>query len=386
MTAAVARRLLRPADPGTPTMTTTLEELRPDDGPLERDPGLAGEPEAQTTLQVARPGVDQEPEPVSGVGAAYAAIEHLAISGSPGVDATDDWAAAGGKVLGFHLSRMLAHVPGTVLGEDPEEVHAMRVAARRVRAAWRVFGDGFERAVVRDQVGRLRILGSELGAVRDLDVQLSVLIAARERGSKRDRAGLGPLIEAWSAERAERHRELVERLTSRWFTAFVIDQEQLVTSPGEAVKAVAPHAPSTLRNRAPSIIWEAYQAVRSYDDAVVDADAGTLHELRISAKWLRYTLEFLREPMEPRATELIRRVVVVQDHLGDIHDLHASAARARSSAGSSDLPANERSAIDAFATNAEARVERLRRRTGPAWRGVVDTDYRRGLGRALASL
>ena len=40
---------------------------------------------------------------------------------------------------------MLARVPGVIAGEDAEEVHAMRVAARRMRAAWRVFGDGFER-------------------------------------------------------------------------------------------------------------------------------------------------------------------------------------------------------------------------------------------------
>lgn len=367
-------------------MTTTLAELRPDDGPVERERSFAHEPEAQTTFPVVRPDVDREPEPVSGAGAAYAAVEHLAISSSPGVAATDDWAAAGGKVLRFHLSRMLARVPGTVLGEDPEEVHAMRVAARRVRAAWRVFGDGFERPVVRDQVGRLRILGSELGAVRDLDVQLSILGAARERGSKRDGAALAPLLDAWTAERVVRHTELGERLTSRWFTALVVEHDRLVTEPGDAIKPVARHAPSTVRTRAPSTIWEAYQRVRSYEDTISDADVATLHELRIAAKWLRYTLEFVREPMEPRATELIRRVVVLQDHLGDIHDLHATAARARARTERADLPSGERAAIGWLLANADARVQRLQRRSGPAWRSVADTDFRRGLGRALAGL
>ena len=111
----------------------------------------------------------------------------------------------------------------------------------------------------------------------------------------------------------------------------------------------------------------------------------TLHDLRIATKWLRYTLEFVREPMEPGATELIRRVVVLQDHLGDIHDLHAAAGLARETAASRCGPAVvEPRAIERFAVAQDARVERLRRRLGPAWRGVADAEYRRGLGRSLA--
>ena len=367
-------------------MSMTLAEPRPDDGPVEREQGANPERPFQAPRDVVEPGLSPEPEPVSGAGAAYVAVEHLAIYSTPEVTATDGWADAGGKVLRFHLSRMLARVAGTVADEDPEEVHAMRVAARRVRAAWRVFGNAFERSVVREQVGRLRVLGDELGAVRDLDVQLSILEAARERGSKRHRAGLAPLVETWSTERAERHDVLVDRLASRWFTAFVVDHERLVTTPGEAVKPVATHAPSIVRTRAPSVIWEAYQAVRSFEDVVPEADVATLHELRIATKWLRYTLEFMREPMEPRASELIRRVVLLQDHLGDIHDLHATAARARASAQGADVIAGQDTAIDWFAATADRRVQRLQRRTGPAWRGVADADFRRGLGRALAGL
>lgn len=54
---------------------------------------------------------------------------------TPGVRGSDAWAEAGRKVLRFHLARMLARVPGVIAGEDPEQVHAMRVAARRMRAA-----------------------------------------------------------------------------------------------------------------------------------------------------------------------------------------------------------------------------------------------------------
>ena len=87
---------------------------------------------------------------------ALEASEHLALARGPEVAADDPWAEAGRKVMRHHLSRMLARVPGTISGVDPEEVHAMRVASRRVRAGWRVFGDAFERPVVRDHVAQLR--------------------------------------------------------------------------------------------------------------------------------------------------------------------------------------------------------------------------------------
>ena len=102
--------------------------------------------------------------------------------------ADDPWSEAGRKVLGFHLARMLARVPGVIAGEDAEDVHAMRVAARRMRAAWRVFGDGFERSEVRRYRGELRDIGASLGAVRDLDVLIGILVAYAEQRSARQRA------------------------------------------------------------------------------------------------------------------------------------------------------------------------------------------------------
>jgi CHAD domain-containing protein len=287
----------------------------------------------------------------------------------------------------FQLSRMLARVPGTIAGEDPEEVHAMRVASRRVRAGWRVFGDAFERPVVRDHVGRLRTLGAELGTVRDLDVQIGILVAWRDRRSKRERLALAPVLEAWTADRADRHGELVDRLRSPWFAAFVADHDALMTTPGAGARIGERHTPASVRMRAPAVAWQAYQATWAFEPALPDADVATLHELRITTKWLRYTLESIREPMEPSATELIRRVVALQDHLGDIHDFHAAAERARATAAmSSGLKPGQRAAIERFAAAKDLRVERLRGRLGPTWRGVADAEYRRRLGQSLARL
>ncbi|MGA2473363.1 MAG: CHAD domain-containing protein, partial [Acidimicrobiales bacterium] len=73
-------------------------------------------------------------------------------------------------VLRRQLGVLRDKEPGTRLGEDPEELHDMRVGTRRLRAALALFSDVLP---VRAQVFREELgwLGRVLGAVRDLDVQ-----------------------------------------------------------------------------------------------------------------------------------------------------------------------------------------------------------------------
>jgi CHAD domain-containing protein len=306
---------------------------------------------------------------------------------TPGVRGDDPWAEAGRKVLRFHLVKMLARVPGVVAGEDPEEVHAMRVAARRMRAAWRVFGDGFERDARRRYVGDLREIGARLGAVRDLDVLLEILAAHSAGRSERGRTGLAPLVRTWDAEREARRAELVELLDSDLFVTFVAEYEQFAGSDGLAAVPVAPNTPGLVKTRMPSTAWAAYQAVWAFDGDLAGAELATLHQLRIAAKWLRYTLEFVREALEPEATPLIRSVVAVQDQLGIQHDLHVAATLAREfMSGSGSLSSHELKSVDRFVRQMDMGVEQSRRAFEPAWRSLVGPDYRRRLGRALARL
>ncbi|MEJ2326812.1 MAG: CHAD domain-containing protein, partial [Chromatiaceae bacterium] len=74
------------------------------------------------------------------------------------------------KPLYFHFLRKLYHEPGTRLGEDIEELHDMRVATRRMRAAFQVFGDYLDMDKMKVFLKGLRRTGRALGAVRDLDV------------------------------------------------------------------------------------------------------------------------------------------------------------------------------------------------------------------------
>jgi CHAD domain-containing protein len=340
---------------------------------------VAGDAQGETVTGEDDPAALPPPEVV-------AAAANLTEGGTPDVRPEDAWAEAGRKVLRFHLARMLARVPGVIAGEDPEEVHRMRVAARRMRAAWRVFGDGFERSERRRYRSELRDIGAALGVVRDLDVLIEILVSDAQRHSSRQRAGLEPLLAAWRADRMAGHAALVETLRSERFAAFAVDYERLVDTPGHAAVAIDPHRPGLVRNRMPATIWQAYELVWAFDDDLEPLDLVTLHRLRIAAKWLRYTIEFVRDPLEPGATALIRPVVALQDLLGAQHDRHVATSLAREFAGSAPLSAVEARSTAKFIERLEGGVERAGRTFAAAWRPIVAPDYRRALGRTVARL
>jgi CHAD domain-containing protein len=326
---------------------------------------------------------------VAPVELAVGTADRLAVGRSADVRAEDPWAEAGRKVLRFQLARMLGRTAGAVAGDDPEDVHAMRVASRRMRAAWRVFGDAFEADVSKRYRRDLRAVGGRLGAVRDLDVLIEILRVYAERRSEREQARLGPLLGAWQAERTIRRTALVEHLESSAFADFVAEYGLLVETEGLGACPVPPHAKDRVRQRMPATVWAAYGDVWAFDGDVAGADVVVLHELRIAAKWLRYTLEFGREALEPESTWLIGRVVALQDHLGVLHDMHVAAVLARGTADALPaLAANERAATERFVKHLDKGVERLRdqRALGSTWKPVVATSYRRGLGRAFARL
>jgi CHAD domain-containing protein/adenylate cyclase class IV len=312
----------------------------------------------------------------------------LATGKTPGVLSEDSVAEAGRKVLRFHFARMLAKEAGTRDGRDIEDLHQMRVATRRMRAAWRVFGDAFRPDKTRRMRQRLRSVARDLGAVRDLDVLIDGLESYRAELSPADRRALDPLVNEWHARRERARAVLTAELDSDGYSRFVDEFLAFVETEGAAVRPVGPTEPHRIRDTTPSHIWLAYEQVRAYEPVLRWADVPTLHELRIAAKWLRYTMEFVRETLGPESGTLIEKVVALQDHLGLLHDADVSAALAREflvdHAGL--LSETEEAATARYLISRERELARLRRTVGPVWRGVAGLHFRRALGRTTAHL
>ena len=100
--------------------------------------------------------------------------------------------------------QIIANDPGTRLGQDPELLHQMRVACRRLRTLLREAGSMLDPAWVEPLREESGWLGDELEAVRDLDVlrqHMSDEIAALDPADVR---GGALLIRALEAERGGR--------------------------------------------------------------------------------------------------------------------------------------------------------------------------------------
>lgn len=343
------------------------------------EPAAPEHPDATpTTSDVVSEAVDE----------ALPADTRLIVGKTPGVTPEDHVAEAGRKVMRFHLARMLAREAGTREGHAPEELHAMRVATRRQRAAWRVFGASFRPGRTKRYRNGLREIASRLGAVRDLDVLLEAADLYRADLPVAEKRALEPLLSDWREHRDDARVLLIRELDSDGYRRWVDDYRDFVRTEGAAVMPVGPTQPHRVRDTTASRIWTAYEQVRGYEPVLRWADVETLHELRIAGKWLRYTLEFVREALGDDAAPLIARVTALQDHLGLMNDADVSASMARTflveHAG--DLSPMESGAIGRYLVSREREVARLRRTIGTPWRGVASVMFRRTLGRVVAGL
>jgi CHAD domain-containing protein len=308
---------------------------------------------------------------------------------SMGIQSADTLPEAARKILEFHFRRLKNREAGARSGEDPEELHDMRVAARRMRAAWRVFDGAFKPARTRKLRRRLSVLSDRLGGVRDLDVLIGQLEQHRAELDESVRPGLDPLISLWRKQRAQARTQLVGELDSKDYCGFLDDMDDFLDSGANAAAMlVAPTAPHRVRDSAPSEIWTSYEAVRVYELVLPWADVETLHDLRIATKWLRYSLEFFGELLGPDAERLMSRVAALQDHLGCLHDADVAAKLTRDLlvARAGELTKPETAAIGGYLQSREREMARRRRALGPVWRAVNGAPFRRALGRATASL
>jgi CHAD domain-containing protein len=306
-----------------------------------------------------------------------------------GIVADDSLPEAARKVLRFHFARMQNREAGTRDGDDAEDLHDMRVAVRRMRAAWRVFDDAFKSSRTKRLRRRLESLSDKLGSVRDLDVLTQGLEAYRLGLDPEQQPGLDPLLSLWARQRSSARKQLIEELDSGGYSAFVHEMEEFLAAGSNAAASVpTPTIPHRVRDTAPSQIWAAYETVRAYELVLPWADIETIHELRIATKWLRYTLEFFGETLGPDGPRLLGRVAALQDFLGDLHDADVAAKLSRDVlvARAGELSRTETEAIGAYLHSRERELVRRRRSLGPVWRAVNGAPFRRALGRAAAAL
>jgi CHAD domain-containing protein len=209
------------------------------------------------------------------------------------------------------LAALCAHEAGVRTGEDPEDLHQMRVATRRLRAALRLFAGVLPPAA--DSLRHeLAWVASALGEVRDLDVQIDSLgRAACELQA--DPEALRPVLCAFRARRAAAREALRSALASDRFAALVGGLRDMAARPGPE-GADGPDAAYALLRDTHRRLRKAGQQLHA------EASPAALHRARIRAKHFRYALESLSAVYGKPARRLIRRATRLQDVLGAAQD------------------------------------------------------------------
>jgi len=262
------------------------------------------------------------------VGLLAAGIPTLAAEtlGATDYDADATIGAVALAVLRRQFATFVDNEAGTRLGEDIECLHDMRVASRRLRAAFSLFSEVLPPRLVLLQ-DEFRWIGGILGSVRDLDVQLEQLDDWRAKLAEEERSALDGLVSLLDEQRADARKKMLAALESDRY-------ESLLNRFARAMRA-APRQRSELssspaRDVAPSLIdARLARFLRAARRIGRNSPAGDYHRLRIEGKRLRYTLEFFaglnKEEMQP----LAKRLTALQDILGLHQDADVAIVRLR---------------------------------------------------------
>ncbi len=227
-------------------------------------------------------------------------------------------------VLRKSFNSALAHETGTRLGEDPEELHDMRVATRRTRAALSLFEDVLPVRArhVRTELGWL---AGVLGAVRDLDVQLERMEGWIKGFPDQDRAALTDLATLLGRQREDARRALLACLDSARYERLVAGFVTMLRQ-GPSRRSAAARAPAGAV--VPGLIAARHRSAnKAARKAQRSGDADDFHLTRIRVKRLRYALEFVSDIYNKRTAKYLRHVVKLQDALGLMQDARVAAAR-----------------------------------------------------------
>ena len=125
------------------------------------------------------------------------------------IDRKSEYTYAIGRLIETRFDEMMVHLDGTLSGRDPEDLHDMRVASRRLRAAMDVATECFP-ARFRFFHKTIKELTDVLGGVRDYDVLRIWLIEYRDSRPANERPAINAMLQECRAEREAGREVLIQ--------------------------------------------------------------------------------------------------------------------------------------------------------------------------------
>lgn len=235
----------------------------------------------------------------------------------------DSEAPAGMKLVLVTRFRELSHFRAAALDwSDPEGVHSMRVASRRLRSALRDFTPYLHKRRLSSVLKFLRDIADALGEVRDQDVAIMALEKLQSHTSDGVAPALKQFIDARKEIRDQAREELV--------TMFADDQlkqleSSFISAVDEATAAgttrTSPPLLISFRKMSRAIILDRLKELEKLSGGLFRPfEVETLHDMRIAAKRLRYAIELFEQCWGRSIATYAKRAAQLQTALGDVHD------------------------------------------------------------------
>jgi CHAD domain-containing protein len=219
------------------------------------------------------------------------------------------------------VGQIVGHDPGARLGDDPEDVHKLRVGTRRLRSDLHSFAPVLDPARVKAIRTELRWLGAVVGAVRDTDVLSERLVAhladLSEPGDHT--AGADRVRATLAREAATARAAMITVLRDARYLQLLDTLVDLAADPPfrETGKFSAPRS----RRMAARIVQKPWRhVVDAVDELPKNPTDAQLHHVRILAKRARYAAEAAAPLLPPAATRFAAAVADLQTVLGDHQD------------------------------------------------------------------
>ncbi len=219
------------------------------------------------------------------------------------------------------IDHMLANEAAVMDGGDPEGVHQMRVALRRLRALVPLFEDVIA-PNVRDYLRtELRWLQRELGPARDWDVFVEETLGPLRQRLPEDASVAAMAVRA-EAARDRAYDAARAAVQDSRFTRLILRLDVWLDNDAWANRADAAAAlDEPVADFADRALDRAARRMHKLGRKHRTLGENDLHRLRLRAKKLRYVAEFFASLYKPKpAKRAVARVREMQEALGSLND------------------------------------------------------------------
>jgi len=232
----------------------------------------------------------------------------------------DDPAPAGiHQVLVTRFEEMDGFSKAALDWSDPEGVHSMRVASRRLRSAMRDFLPYVRQRGLTSVLKQTKSIAAALGEVRDHDVAIIALEKIEKEAPEEVRATLKQLVDERKELRSAAREKLVSVLVTTEVkqakTEFLVRIDKATTLPRGSEPQL------TYSKMSAAVILNRLKELDNLSESLYKPfEIESLHDMRIAAKRLRYAMELFEQCWGRSLLMFAKTAARMQTALGEVHD------------------------------------------------------------------